>query len=373
MSIHCRHEKKNQLPSNDEVNTKPVGYTHIIDSKFAPEKHFEPWNLSNISKNREYSSNNKITNKASRSEPLNQPSSSRNYGWNEIEQNEEEIERLRQLLPIWDAERIAILKLQHDLDKNIFKRTLDYIKRIGQSIGLGLWLWVHRPANCSNISNLYQQQQQRSPDLICSPCPDVLNESSLEKNYKQDYLIPSIDSLSESFWLKRLVLNEPQEYLPPIARAMKNMLDNNALVWNSEIQQESVWPHFINQYRMTQNKSFLRNLYGNNEYQTNFSQKLPSSSKHTTNEKNLDIPIMPTSTTGINKKSPRQLGTSVQQNTIIPSIHFTKKPIKQKQPPNEVTISQSVDNQPVLKPHASSLTKDQHKNMKQKQDSKKKR
>ncbi|CAF0889797.1 unnamed protein product [Adineta steineri] len=372
MSIHCRHEKKNQLPSNDEVNTKTVGYTHIIDSKFAPEKHFEPWNLSNASKNREYSSNNIITNKTSRSEPLNQPSSSRNYGWNEIEQNEEEIERLRQLLPIWDAERIAILKLQHDLDKNIFKRTLDYIKRIGQSIGLGLWLWVHRPANCSNISNLYQQQQI-SPDLICSPCPDVLNDSSLEKNYKQDYLIPSIDSLSESFWLKRLVLNEPQEYLPPIARAMKNMLDNNALVWNSEIQQESVWPHFINQYRMTQNKSFLRNLYVNNEYETNFSQKLSSSSKHTMNEKNLDIPIMPTSITEIQKKSPRQLGTSVQQNTIIPSIHFTKKPIKQKQPLNEVTISQSVDNQSVLKPHASSLTKDQHKNIKQKQDSKKKR
>ncbi|CAF4030457.1 unnamed protein product [Adineta steineri] len=372
MSIHCRHERKNQLPSNDEVNTKPVGYTHIIDSKFAPEKHFEPWNLTDISKNREYFSNNKITNKAS-CEPLNQPSSTRNYGWNEIEQSEEEIERLRQLLPIWDAERIAILKLQHDLDKNIFKRTLDYIKRIGQSIGLGLWLWVHRPANCSNISNLYQQQQ-RSPHLICSPCPSVLNDSSLEKNHhKQDYLIPSIDSLSESFWLKRLVLNEPQEYLPPIARAMKNMLDNNALVWNSEIQQESVWPHFINQYRMTQNKSFLRNLYGNNEYQTNFSQKLSSSFKHTTNEKNSDILIMPTSTTKINQKSPRQLGTSVQQNTIIPSIHFTKKQIKQKQPLHEVTISQSVDNQSVLKPHVSSLTKDQHKNTKQKQELKKKR
>ncbi len=53
------------------------------------------------------------------------PCASRNYGWNEIEQNEEEKERLRQLLPIWDAERIAILKLQHDLDKNIFQRNKD--------------------------------------------------------------------------------------------------------------------------------------------------------------------------------------------------------------------------------------------------------
>ena len=46
----------------------------------------------------------------------------RNYGWNEIEENEDETKRLRQLLSIWDAERIAILKLQHDLDKNIFQR-----------------------------------------------------------------------------------------------------------------------------------------------------------------------------------------------------------------------------------------------------------
>ena len=46
----------------------------------------------------------------------------RNYGWDEIEQSEEEALRLRQLLSIWDAERIAILKLQHDLDKNVLKR-----------------------------------------------------------------------------------------------------------------------------------------------------------------------------------------------------------------------------------------------------------
>ena len=46
----------------------------------------------------------------------------RQYGWDEIEQCDDEAKRLRQLLSIWDAERIAILKLQYHLDKNIFKR-----------------------------------------------------------------------------------------------------------------------------------------------------------------------------------------------------------------------------------------------------------
>ena len=55
-------------------------------------------------------------------EPSNTSYFTRNYGWDEIEQNEDETERLRQLLSIWDAERIAILKLQHDLDKNVFQR-----------------------------------------------------------------------------------------------------------------------------------------------------------------------------------------------------------------------------------------------------------
>jgi hypothetical protein len=55
-------------------------------------------------------------------EPTNVPYFSRNYGWDEIEQAEDDEKRLRQLLSIWDAERIAILKLQHDLDKNVIKR-----------------------------------------------------------------------------------------------------------------------------------------------------------------------------------------------------------------------------------------------------------
>ncbi len=54
--------------------------------------------------------------------PSNVSYFTRNYGWDEIEQNEDETKKLRQLLSIWDAERIAILKLQHDLDKNLFQR-----------------------------------------------------------------------------------------------------------------------------------------------------------------------------------------------------------------------------------------------------------
>ena len=50
----------------------------------------------------------------------------RNYGWNEIEQDEEERKRLDYLLSIWDMERTAILKLQHDLNKNLFQRKDDY-------------------------------------------------------------------------------------------------------------------------------------------------------------------------------------------------------------------------------------------------------
>lgn len=46
----------------------------------------------------------------------------RNYGWDEIEQDEEYNQRLRELIDVWDAERIAILQIQQDLDKNILQR-----------------------------------------------------------------------------------------------------------------------------------------------------------------------------------------------------------------------------------------------------------
>ena len=55
-------------------------------------------------------------------EPTQTSNFLRQYGWDEIGQYDDEAKRLRQLLSVWDAERIAILKLQYDLDKNIFKR-----------------------------------------------------------------------------------------------------------------------------------------------------------------------------------------------------------------------------------------------------------
>ncbi|CAF3469926.1 unnamed protein product [Rotaria socialis] len=264
MPIHCRHEANDQSLPRNEIQKENVAHTHIIDSNFGPEKHFEPWNLSDSSKNR--------------IEQSKTPNFVRNHGWDEIEQSEEEAKRLRQLLSIWDAERIAILKLQYDLDKNIFQRTFDYIKRLGQSVRLALWLWSHRPVNCSNISSLNQceqQKQQQQQSLFPVTSVHKLQNSACFTNYptpenmaNQEFSIPSIDILADSLWYQRFILNEPQENLPPIARAMKKMLENDTFIWDSEIQMQSPWPHFINQYRVTQNKKFLRNVYENDEIQT---------------------------------------------------------------------------------------------------------
>ncbi|CAF3899189.1 unnamed protein product [Rotaria sp. Silwood2] len=292
--------------------------------------------------------------KSSVIEPSKTSNFVRNYGWDEIEQNEEETKRLRQLVSIWDAERIAILKLQYDLDKNIFKRTFDYVKRIGQSIRLALWLWVHRPINCSNISNLYQNEQQqslfpvtnvhKSQNFACSPCSESSSyplSENIDDQEKQDFSIPSFDMLADSLWYQRFVLNESQEHLPPIARAMKNMLDNNTFVWNSESQEENVWPHFINQYRVTQNKIFLGNQYENDEFQSSSSQKPSLPLKYATNEIEPNTNVTDTDTKNKNKTdrhSPKETNTSIEQNTT--------------------NISSSTDSQHLLKPADFSLKKD---------------
>ncbi len=62
MSTHCRHEAKNQPSSYDEIKIKSDGYTHIIEPDLAPEKQFEPWNLSDPPKTRPCFSNSKILN-----------------------------------------------------------------------------------------------------------------------------------------------------------------------------------------------------------------------------------------------------------------------------------------------------------------------
>ncbi|CAF0859411.1 unnamed protein product [Rotaria sordida] len=353
MKTYCRHEVNNQSSLNDEIKKENVGYTHIVDSYVAPEKHFEPWNLSDPPKNRNIFQN------------IEQSKTSnflRNYGWDEIEQNEDETKRLRQLVSIWDAERIAILKLQYDLDKNIFKRTFDYVKRIGQSIRLGLWLWVHRPVNCSNISNLNQYEQQqslfsnmnihKSQNFACSQSSSYSTSENIDNQEKQEFPIPSFDILGDSLWYQRFVLNESQEHLPPIARAMKNMLDNNTFVWNSETQEENAWPHFINQYRVTQNKAFLRNLYENDGFQSSSSQKSSSPFKYATNER--DVTDIDTRYKNkVDRHSPKETNISIEQNMA--------------------NISPSTDSQYFLKPPDFSLKKNKNSTRKQKQQLEKKR
>ena len=131
--------------------------------------------------------------------------------------------------------------------------TVDFIKRIGQSMGLALWLWVHRPANCSQYpprSNFEMTMNEASnyhlTEKHCHPSRGDATPAGL------------LDTLPDSRWLKHFVLDDPEETLPPIARAMKNMFDQNVLIWHADSEDEIVWPHFINQQRTKKDKRFLR-------------------------------------------------------------------------------------------------------------------
>ena len=149
---------------------------------------------------------------------------------------------------------------------------------MGQSVGLALWLWVHRPANCSHINQ--RIDGDKAQQFICAPCPDIGNPPKfqmMDNLARQDCSIPSIDSLPDSLWLKHFVLDETEECLPPIARAMKNLLDHNASIWNSRNEEENLWPHFINDHRGTENQVSLPKIFG---------KKSDSSPpKHETNQK----------------------------------------------------------------------------------------
>ena len=68
MSTHCRHGMKDQSAPYSESKIKNAGYSHIIDQNFAPEKHFEPWRLSNSLKNGNMSQDNTLLNESSASE-----------------------------------------------------------------------------------------------------------------------------------------------------------------------------------------------------------------------------------------------------------------------------------------------------------------
>ena len=68
MSTHCRHGMKDQSASYGESKIKNTGYSHIIDQNFAPEKHFEPWHLSDSLKHGNISRNSTLLNESSFSE-----------------------------------------------------------------------------------------------------------------------------------------------------------------------------------------------------------------------------------------------------------------------------------------------------------------
>lgn len=68
MPARCRHELNHQSSPHNEVKKENVGYTHIVDTNFGPEKHFEPWNLSGLAKNRIIVQNNENLNNKSFSE-----------------------------------------------------------------------------------------------------------------------------------------------------------------------------------------------------------------------------------------------------------------------------------------------------------------
>ena len=131
MTLRCRHaiKKHSSLYDRDKLQKNP--HIHYTNSALtSDEQQFEPWTPVDSHGNQQNFSNPQSTNQTSIGEDrLSQAAKAsntsyftRHYGWDEIEQNEDETKRFRQLFSIWDSERIAILKLQHDLDRNIFER-----------------------------------------------------------------------------------------------------------------------------------------------------------------------------------------------------------------------------------------------------------
>lgn len=133
--------------------------------------------------------------------------------------------------------------------------------------------------------------------------------------------------LVDSLWYQRYVCDQPPEYLPPIARAMKNMIDNDTFIWNSPTQIANLWPHFINQYRIKQDKASVHSLSENNE---------------------LKLPLV--STDAISKTELNLINIGENSETKIKPdeqlFEETNKPIQS----SVTNLSHSIDNQYLLKP-----------------------
>ena len=208
--------------------------------------------------------------------------------------------------------------------------TIDYVKRVGQSVGLALWLWVHRPANCYNIATLQAYQQQ------------------LPEPFGTDDSTAPLDSLPDSLWLKHFVLGTPQERLPPIARAMKNMLDHDALIWNSNSEEPTAWPHYINEVRMANNKDSRRRLAVSKREQLTIPVAHRAQSRTSEREQrrlvNISTPVVPkkitvpTSTVNPSPKVPTPVQSSPKKKIKLP-IKRRAKRIKRKGAPMKITLT----------------------------------
>lgn len=186
-------------------------------------------------------------------------------------------------------------------------------------MGLALWMWVHRPANCSHYSQRHQ------------PCSNYQYTSSTDPSRE----IGLLETLPDSRWLKHFVLDDPQETVPPIARAMKNMLDRNVLIWDADSQNEIVWPHFINQQRMKQDKRFRRQL---NEHTSDETQ-LSDADRPTATSSIREAIVKPlTSLFSTAKKSER---TDSKKKSDSSEVHISDRQVRMHSRPLEIQIEET--------------------------------
>ena len=212
------------------------------------------------------------------------------------------------------------------------------------------------------MANVHHWQNSSSSDAI-DPT------EMFDEQERQESVIPSNDTLSDLNWYQYTVSNEPHEYLPPIARAMKNMLDNNVFIWNSDAQAEISWPHFINQYRMTKNKALLRNVHGKNEDPSSSPERSATSLSdvaNNTKKRNMEpADANKRTNTKTDRYSPNETMTAIKQNRKTSPHHFIENSLEH--PQNVVYSPRLIDSRFLLKTPKFSFKDDKHTSRKSKQ------
>lgn len=104
------------------------------------------------------------------------------------------------------------------------------MKRLGQSIGVGLWLWTHRPKQNSSQSTLNHA-------LSNGP-------------------------VTNSWWLNNFIFDQSKETLPPIASVMKTIIDNDVSLCDSSTVNDPLWPILVRTDRTTDKRrvSFVQHV-----------------------------------------------------------------------------------------------------------------